>query len=561
MQRKLLGDEHAELALCLSNLATLLGVKGDYAGAESLLREALAMQRRLLGDEHPNVATSLNNLAMLLMNKGDYAAAEPPFREALEMRRKLLGDEHPDVALSLNNLAGLIQNQGNFAGAEPLYRQALATRRKLLGDKHTDVAQSLSTLAALLQSKGDYGDAEPLYCEALELFRKLLGDEHPYVASSLNNLAAFLYAKGDFAAAEPLFCEALAMRRKMLGDVHPDVALSLNNLAALHASKGDYAGAEPLLREALAIAERQRTSIVGGEAERAAFAERLQLSQITSALAYAVIRMRQPDAACEALERGHNRALLDLMARRDSDLGAETAASNPQAAQQLHLREQKEAARRIKLATAEAKIAETQSRHDLSPADKSTLIEEQLAAIRQSRRALSDATALVFESLRAVWPDAKPLTPEAIRSALSPGEVIFTYNWTRDSLSAIVVPPAAAGPVQAAVIAEGKDKIQSIRASALSAKSYISHRPAQSPESVADPLAELHTALVTSLPADIRATIDSARRVIFLPDGPLVGIPFDLVLASGRDATSAVAKPQNQHRFRRSSTPTRAPSM
>jgi CHAT domain-containing protein/tetratricopeptide (TPR) repeat protein len=253
MRRKLLGDEHPDVAQSLNNLAFLLMHQGDYAGAEPLFREALAMWRELLGDEHPDAALSLGNLASVLWAQGDYAGAEPLYREALTLRRKLLGDEHPDVALSISNLASVLWARGNHAGAEPLLREALAMRRRLLGDEHPNVAESLNNLAGFLVARGDYAGAEPLFRRALAMWRKLLGNEHPHVAQSLNNLAYLLYAQGDYAGAEPLFREALTMRRELLGNEHPDVAQSLNNLASLLNARGEYADAEPLLLEALAM--------------------------------------------------------------------------------------------------------------------------------------------------------------------------------------------------------------------------------------------------------------------------------------------------------------------
>ena len=75
--------------------------------------EALDLRRRLLGDQHPDVASSLNNLASIVYAKGDYDAAEPLFREALAMRRRVLGEGHPNVAASINMLAS-VDNAGYF---------------------------------------------------------------------------------------------------------------------------------------------------------------------------------------------------------------------------------------------------------------------------------------------------------------------------------------------------------------------------------------------------------------------------------------------------------------
>jgi CHAT domain-containing protein/tetratricopeptide (TPR) repeat protein len=253
MRRRLLGEEHPDVALSLNNLSILLQYKGDYAGAEPLLRDALAIWRKLLGEEHLLVASSLDNLGVLLYGMGDYAGAEPLQRAALVMRRKLRGEEHPDVALSLNNLGILLQARGDYPGAGRFLREALEMNRRLLGDEHPAVASSVGSLALLLQAKGDYAGAEPLYREALAMRRKLLGEEHPDVATSLNNLGILLYAKGDYAGAEPLYREALATWRQVLGEEHPSVAASLGNLGDVLRAQGDYAGAEPLLRDVLAM--------------------------------------------------------------------------------------------------------------------------------------------------------------------------------------------------------------------------------------------------------------------------------------------------------------------
>ncbi|WP_343327452.1 tetratricopeptide repeat protein, partial [Geitlerinema sp. PCC 9228] len=69
--------------------------------AEPLYRQALEMRKRLLGEQHPDVATSLSSLAILYKDQGRYEEAEPLYRQALEMRKRLLGEQHPSVAASL----------------------------------------------------------------------------------------------------------------------------------------------------------------------------------------------------------------------------------------------------------------------------------------------------------------------------------------------------------------------------------------------------------------------------------------------------------------------------
>jgi tetratricopeptide (TPR) repeat protein len=255
IREEALGPEHPDVAISLNGLAGLYRTQGQYAQTEPLYQRALAIQETALGPEHPAVATSLNNVALLYCNVGQYAQAEPLYRRALTIQEKALGPEHPAVATSLNNLAGLYHNQGQYAQAEPLYQQALAIREKALGAEHPDMANSLNNLALLYCNQGQYAQAEPLYQRALAIQEKALGPEHPDVATSLNNLALLYDNEDQYAQAEPLYQRALAIQEKTLGPDHPAVATTLNNLAGLYDNQGQYAQAEPLYKRALAIRE------------------------------------------------------------------------------------------------------------------------------------------------------------------------------------------------------------------------------------------------------------------------------------------------------------------
>ncbi|MEL7353681.1 MAG: tetratricopeptide repeat-containing protein [Cyanobacteria bacterium P01_A01_bin.116] len=117
-------------------LANLYESQGRYEEAEPLYLQDLEMSRKLLGEEHPDVATSLNNLANLYRSQGRYEEAEPLYIQALEQRRKLLGEEHPSVATSLNNLGALYFSKEDYVRAEPLFVESLAIRDQKLGRQH-----------------------------------------------------------------------------------------------------------------------------------------------------------------------------------------------------------------------------------------------------------------------------------------------------------------------------------------------------------------------------------------------------------------------------------------
>ncbi|WP_287169178.1 MULTISPECIES: tetratricopeptide repeat protein [unclassified Microcystis] len=61
------------------------------------------MRKRLLGDNHPDVATSLNNLVHLCYCQGRYSEAEPFYLEAINIFREGLGENHPHTQTVYQN--------------------------------------------------------------------------------------------------------------------------------------------------------------------------------------------------------------------------------------------------------------------------------------------------------------------------------------------------------------------------------------------------------------------------------------------------------------------------
>ncbi|WP_073074163.1 CHAT domain-containing protein [Phormidesmis priestleyi] len=190
--------------------------QGKFNEAIPLAEQALSIHKRILGENHPDVAASLNNLALLYQNQGRYAEAEPLFKQSLELNKRLLGENHPDVATGLNNLAGLYQNQGRYAEAEPLFKQSLELNKRLLGENHPDVATGLNNLAGLYQNQGRYGEAELLYKQSLKLRKRLLGENHSLVSTSLNSMALLYWSQGNAGDATDLFTQGLQIEERNL---------------------------------------------------------------------------------------------------------------------------------------------------------------------------------------------------------------------------------------------------------------------------------------------------------------------------------------------------------
>jgi eukaryotic-like serine/threonine-protein kinase len=165
IQRSALGSDHPEVANSLHGRALALNGMGRVDDGIELLSEAQSIRRRTWRDApHAETANGLNDLAILLREKGDLAGAERLLVEALEMRRTVLPAGHPDIGKSIQHLASLLHKTARYADAEPLYLQALAIWKHALGPAHPATQSTERSLVALYRDWGqpDGGSRYPL---------------------------------------------------------------------------------------------------------------------------------------------------------------------------------------------------------------------------------------------------------------------------------------------------------------------------------------------------------------------------------------------------------------
>jgi tetratricopeptide (TPR) repeat protein len=241
-EQKDLLDRETELSA-----ATLLNGLGsyrshalvDYGAARPLLERALAIRKKLLGPDDSDTTTSLNNLAMLLDLQHEFAAAEPLLREVLAIRERTRASER-DIALSRHNLATVLRKQGKLAGARPLFAKSLRVFKKLLAsddpESARDIIMSLHGVAQLLRAEDKLARAKRLGTRALGVCEKVLGLCDRRAATILELLARIDKEEGDPTRAQLLLERALPIFESTLGRDHPETIRVRDDLAALRTS-------------------------------------------------------------------------------------------------------------------------------------------------------------------------------------------------------------------------------------------------------------------------------------------------------------------------------------
>ncbi|MGC1257332.1 MAG: protein kinase [Candidatus Acidiferrales bacterium] len=185
----------------------LASEQGDYAAADELMGEGLAISRQL--HDAQGVAVSLNAMAVNARDRGDIDVARTLFDKSLAVWRGL--HDQKAVARALSNLASVVNSQGDYARARGLYSECFAIFQ-MLGDR-TGVAWSLNHQGDAAREQGDVADARNLYQQALAIFREL-GDRWG-IAGTLADLGTLAREQGDCATAQSLHRESLIMFREL----------------------------------------------------------------------------------------------------------------------------------------------------------------------------------------------------------------------------------------------------------------------------------------------------------------------------------------------------------
>ncbi len=114
----------------LIQAGTRANLAESYAEAEQAFRAALALQRKALGATDPNAATPLTYLALQVSNLGRYPEADALLSEAARLAPRAA--DRAATARVLDYQALNLVNQGRFAEALPLLHRAEAAYAALL---------------------------------------------------------------------------------------------------------------------------------------------------------------------------------------------------------------------------------------------------------------------------------------------------------------------------------------------------------------------------------------------------------------------------------------------
>ncbi|MEM8996457.1 MAG: serine/threonine-protein kinase, partial [Acidobacteriota bacterium] len=242
IQRAARGPESVQEALSLNKKSLLFQERPLAGEGAALLERAIAIFERRLGPDHPLVAAGHHNLAHTYLVLGDYRAAEAAERRALAKDTERLGPNHPSTLEDRHSLALILRAAGRLDGAESELRAVMAAQVDLLPRDHPRRLMTHFDLARVVTELGRAGEA-----------RRILGDLPTAAASSLGD-DHWVTGAGEIAAAEV----ELAAGRPELALVHAQTARRLFATGEVGRERWRLGEAKSALGEALAQLDRPR---------------------------------------------------------------------------------------------------------------------------------------------------------------------------------------------------------------------------------------------------------------------------------------------------------------
>jgi len=258
-QRRVLGDDHADVAATAERLALVQLGLGHWDEAERLAQDSLAIRRRRFGTGHPVLAGSLVALARVRYQRGQTDEGRALVERALSLLDVETPEALPRRADTLNAAARIEFDAGEFSRAEALARREMELRRRFEPAMTRALARALHTLSQVLTLRGQpeqLAEAERLLLEAIEIEKELLGERHHWTAYLLSQLASIRARRGDFAGGERALLEAIGGVKSSLGPDHPSVGTLLNNIAVFYHRQERWSEAIDYYSRSLELRER-----------------------------------------------------------------------------------------------------------------------------------------------------------------------------------------------------------------------------------------------------------------------------------------------------------------
>ncbi len=477
------GRDRAAEAVMHYGMGKAYHTQGNYSAAYRSYQAALEKT-----PSQPLKAAILDSLGVLRAAQGDTDRALEVFRQALALDRK---HRRTSAALTTtHNMARVYAVKEEYDTAEQLFTEALEGARGLK-DRALE-AQIRANLGVMARNRKDYEKALRQFSETLAIFKEI--DDRKGCADVMNHAGTCLLKLGKLREAAASFGEA----RKLQDAIryHRGRAVALVGLGKVAMKQGELQTAEGYLKTALEAVDKQRAHVISAR-YRDLFLEVADLAEGFSVYADVLVRRAKPAEAFLVAERSKVQGLLaELLIT-----GAEKRRVPAELAErEAELREEAAELRRKLTAASSGDRVQLTGAFDANERAYSAVLEEIWS--RVPRNVVPPVPE--YTALRAFVSDLDV----AVAEFLLGEETSYLFVLCGNELEVFTVP--------------GQEELEGL------VKRFRQElrTPAGDVRPVASELGKL-------LLSEAWPVIAQAKALVVVPDGPLHGIPFGVLLVEG----------------------------
>lgn len=488
-------EDSIELVRTLSNLGGLTRDSGDYGAAIDYLTRAAAIGERVSPVSMAQAGV-LFNLGLLQSDVGKVERGREYLLRAFDII-DVLAPRGIYKALILSALGAVEKGAGDLELAESYLERALEIQLAL-NPKSLDVAYTDSNLGDIALEGGDLDKADGHYQRMLAIVQSLAPGSLRE-ALAWYNLGRLARRTGELDRARARFSESLRLFERLAPETIQEAA-ALWQLAAVERESGDLKTAELLLQRATTDIENQIVKLGGSRDEEAGF--RAQYLEAYRDLLEIQLATGRVEEAFHTLERSRAQSFLAQLGERElifSELPESLAARRRELA-----RRRDDLMRRAQELSAATDPEHLEAlRHDWDQ------VREEASGLEQRIR---QALPRFAELTR-----ARPENAAEVASWLDPGTLILAYSLGEASSDLILVQQGR--PPVAFPIAAGREAIEQQVGKLLAAIQQSAAVPGVLIDALSRNLYDL-------LIRPAQAQVDSAERLLILPEGILNRLPF-----------------------------------
>lgn len=392
LTRKYNGDDSPEAGKLMCSMAYAYGLLGRLGDALAYYDDGL---KRMSTDHDADgkytdpgsYAANLGNYAGQLRLAGNPEKSLTYSREALRVAYQMPEGDR-GISWGMLNIASSLLNMGRYAEAESLYREALDFSVKYGGKVSYETGSYSYNLARALIRQGKMEEGEALLQNALVIFRQVKTGSSPYLSgTTLDILGQLAYEQGDNAQAETYLNESLTVLSGLGKRGEAQKATAQADLALVFFARKDWAAALAQVDQALVYYQREKPvhekGRVSAETLRALILSRMgrgdeALTEATRTAA--VMRARLSDAGVSKSDQSDTALSYGLGFTRIADI-ALSAGKPEQAFEAAQLAAFSEIAATSQAVAAGAALSDPQT----------TALMQDLAALQEKRQQLDRA--------------------------------------------------------------------------------------------------------------------------------------------------------------------------